>query len=75
MLQTKYLVFKIVEEKPKTYVYGVYSKTQGSLLGVIKWFSHWRQYCFFPETNTVFNCVCLFDIIKFIDVYAKKVGD
>ena len=32
-----------------------------TLLGVIKWFGAWRQYCFFPEENTLYNNECLKD--------------
>ena len=61
-----YLKFKLIEEKPKTDVYEVCSKMTGLRLGMIKWFGRWRQYSFFPENETVFNGVCLDDIISFI---------
>jgi len=36
------------------------------LLGEIKWFGRWKQYSFFPESDTVWNRECLDDINRFI---------
>lgn len=36
-------------------------------LGVVKWFSDWKQFCFFPEEETVFSVGCLNDVIDFIN--------
>ena len=63
---SKYLEFVLLEQKPKTKVIGVVSKLHGIRLGVIKWFGRWRQYSFFPETETVFNAECLNDIQSYI---------
>ena len=68
---SKYLIFNVVEEKPKTKVIEVVSRTRnfrdGSVrLGIIKWFSRWRQYAFFPEKDTLFNVDCLADIQSYI---------
>ena len=60
---SKYLEFRLLQQKPKTKVIGVYSKTSSDRLGIIKWFGRWRQYTFFPEFETVFNTECLNDII------------
>jgi len=65
--ESKYLVFRILERKPKTNVYAVYSKMHGFVIGLVKWYGNWRQYCFFPEPDTVFNKICLKDICKFIE--------
>lgn len=48
--------------KQKTRVVQVYSKRNKALLGTIKWYGNWRQYCFFPESATIFNRTCLGDI-------------
>ena len=63
---SKYLEFNIIELKPKTKVIKVMSKLHGNTLGVIKWFGRWRQYGFFPESETVFNMECLNDIQSYI---------
>jgi len=40
----------------------------GDILGRVKWFPGWRQYCFFPseDISTVFSAGCLADIQAFI---------
>ena len=63
----KYLEFKVIEQKPKTKVIAVISKLHGYKLGIVKWYGPWRQYCFFPSAETVFNKNCLDDIILFME--------
>ena len=36
-------------------------------LGEVKWFAHWRKYCFFPSRDTVFDQGCLREISDFIE--------
>ncbi len=67
----KYIVF--VEQKPakpqKTKIFYIYPKgnlTHGASLGRVSWYSHWRTYCFFPASNTIFDADCLQDIKDFI---------
>ena len=62
-----YLDFQKVEEKQTTIVYDVVSKTQGAILGTIKWYAAWRQYCYFPKGDTVFSGGCLSEIRGFIE--------
>lgn len=64
--ESKYLEFRVLETKPKTIVCGVFSKTQGIKLGIIKWYGPWRQYAFFPEKDTLWNFQCLKDIVAFV---------
>jgi hypothetical protein len=52
--------------KRKTAVWQCLNKSTDFSLGTIQWHSAWRQYCFFPEWNTVFNRGCLEDINDFI---------
>ena len=63
---SKYLRFQLIEQKPKTKVIAVQSKTHPIRLGIIKWWSSWRQYAFFPETGTIFNVEYLNDIQSYI---------
>ena len=50
----------------KTKMWLVQGKGQGApLLGVVKWFGRWRQYCFFPGNDTIFNPGCMDDIATF----------
>ena len=75
----KYITFNIVELKTKTKVYGVFTslrslsnKSKGNVLGIIKWYSLWRQYCFFPDANTIYSQDCLRDIVNFIKKLMKE---
>lgn len=55
----EYIEFREVPiEGRKTKIVGVYSLSSGALLGEIKWYGAWRQYCFFPR-NAIFNKDCL----------------
>ena len=63
---SKYIGIHLVEKKPKTNVYAVYSKKDNSPLGFIKWYSAWRQYYFFPLNDTVWNNDCLNTINSYI---------
>lgn len=42
------------------------SKSQGAILGDISWYANWRQYCFMPRENCVFNGGCLSEIERFL---------
>jgi uncharacterized protein YprB with RNaseH-like and TPR domain len=60
--ETQYLRFVEFEKKQKTKVIAVMNKHHEEIIGMIKWFSRWRQYCFFPTNNTVWNINCLNDV-------------
>ena len=47
----------------------------GTLLGSIKWYPQWRQYCFFPMNNTLHNAGCLNDIADFMKNNRNKRKD
>ena len=42
------------------------SKSQGTVLGDISWYANWRQYCFMPREDCIFNGGCLSDIVAFL---------
>ncbi len=72
----EYITFKLAsEQKPKTWVYDIFTKVtevvsgvtpHGILLGQIRWYAQWRQYALYPEERTVFEKKCLTDITDFI---------
>lgn len=64
----EHLEIKIIEEKPKTKVYSVSSKFDGTLLGKIYWLGRWRQYVFQPviEMETVWSDECLLELYGFL---------
>lgn len=38
------------------------SQSSGAALGVVKWHGPWRQFCFYPERETIFNATCMTEI-------------
>lgn len=63
---SKYLSFVLSGAKGKTNVWSVQSRSSGGGLGVIQWYAPWRQYCFFPYQDTLYNTGCMDDISDFI---------
>jgi len=67
-IKTKYMEFcKDDQHAGKTEVWYVHNLSSGGRLGTVKWYGSWRQYCFFPEPDCVFNKDCMSDVIKFIE--------
>ena len=65
--------FDKIGDTGKTEVWNILSKSSGWILGQIKWYGAWRQYCFFPSPNSVFNLECMVDIKKLIlELKAKR---
>jgi len=71
--ENKYIEIHLTERKKKTSVYRIIKK-QGfnNILGEIRWFRKWRQYCFFPVDGTIFNDGCLITILDFLEKLKKK---
>jgi hypothetical protein len=55
-----------VSKGAKTRQFSVFSRANRSLLGYVKWWTNWRQYCFFP-LNSLFNYDCLREIAQFCE--------
>jgi hypothetical protein len=70
--ETQYLRFIEFEKKEKTRVIAVMNKYHEEVIGIIKWFSRWRQYCFFPVNETVWNINCLNDVNSVINMLADE---
>jgi hypothetical protein len=69
-MEGKYIRFEKLpkDSNRKTDIYKVVTKYDTpEILGSIEWFGRWRKYAFFPYQNTVFEPVCLNDIINFIN--------
>jgi|GEM_PF-1172267 len=65
-LQRKYIHFVLIKDTGKTMLFEVRNNRTEYTLGELKWYPAWRQYCFFPMRDTVFNRDCLDDISDFI---------
>ena len=72
--ETKYLRIAKMIEKPKTSVYGVFSRSSSALLGSIYWEFGWRQYVFEviksrdKQEKIIWSRGCLKEIIDFIQM-------
>jgi len=73
----QYIHFAKTAEKPKTVVYECRNNRSGEVLGEVKWYGPWRQYCFHvaggaPYTTAIFNVGCMKDICDFIEQLPRK---
>ena len=68
-IKSKYIEARFNRKAKVTSIWDIVSKKHNYNLGQVKWYSHWRQYCFFPDEHplTVFNSDCLKSITTFID--------
>lgn len=69
--ESDYLIFErdsIREEGKKTQFWIVTSKRSREVLGRVQWYGPWRQYCFWPEGNTIWNTTCLEDIQDLLQI-------
>ena len=71
-MSEKHIKFNLIKRKSKTNVYAVRNKKSGVLLGEIKWYGSFRQYCFFPANDTVFDRRCMNDINNYINKLMKN---
>ena len=63
-----YLVFVQIENPgKKTSIWECRNKNSQTVLGLIKWYVSWRQYCYFPVVQAVYSAGCLDDISQFIN--------
>jgi hypothetical protein len=63
---TQYLTLKDcgTTKSGKTHIYEVGSESSGVKLGEIRWFGQWRQYCFYPEDQTIWNENCMYSVVQ-----------
>jgi len=54
------------KEGKKTSLWIIKTKDDDITLGLIKWYSSWRTYSFFPANDTIYEDDCLTDIANFI---------
>lgn len=73
-MQTEYkhIYFDIVEVEPKRKTQVWECRTnEDDFLGEVKWYSPWRQYCFFTEQGIVLAKSCIDDISHFVGQLKK----
>lgn len=67
--ETEYFfINKITKVNRKTPIYYVISRDM-TPIGEIKWFSHWRKFCFFAYDNSIWDNKCLQEIINLMEKY------
>lgn len=64
--QYKFIYFLKTYDLPKTSVWHLRSRKSDDLLGEVKWYGPWRQYCYFAMNEAVYSVGCLEDINDFI---------
>ena len=52
-------------------VYRILNNKNDAQLGILSWYTPWRQFVFSSQPECVFNKACLLDVIDFID-YATE---
>lgn len=76
VIDSEYLEFQRIElPNRKTPIVVIWSKSSNALLGEIKWYGPWRQFCFYPEEATIFNIGCMDDIKKVITLLMRERDD
>ena len=53
MPESKYIEFDLVGDTGKTEIWNILSKASEFILGQIRWYGPWRQYCFYPSRRIV----------------------
>lgn len=71
--ETKYLYF-VAEDIPGrlTKIIHVVNRSSESTIATIEWYGSWRQYCFMPNPNTVWNPDCLKSVNEVISVLMEQ---
>lgn len=57
----------IIIEEAEPDVYDVYTRKHGDMLGEIRYFAKWREYEFYPASDTQWSWDCLRDLSGFIN--------
>lgn len=52
----------------KTLIWTVRSTIDNDIIGEVRWFAHWRRYCFFPLPNKILDAECLTQIAARLEV-------
>jgi len=66
-MANKYLTFcRDDSYQGKTEVHHIYHNESEELLGEVKWNCGFRQYCFYPESDTHWSNGCLQEVKEFV---------
>lgn len=78
MMKNREFKWIFIQEKEKsksgkTKIFSVMEKKDGEEIGIIKWYSAWRKYAFFPCKETCYEEDCLEDIASFLKELKEKI--
>jgi hypothetical protein len=63
----RYIHFVLEDNgKRRTQVWACLNNKSNAELGIVKWYSAWRQYCYFPERPAIYSDGCLHDVASFV---------
>lgn len=74
-MESKWLTFRDASpmySKRTTSTWALYSKQGDNYIGQVRWYGPWRQYCFFPERDTIWNGECLGDVQAFVQTLMEQ---
>lgn len=66
--------FYITEEilpNRKTPIYNIINNNNLKI-GQIRWYGPWRKFCFYPDSDTIWDNNCLQDVLNIINDYNSK---
>lgn len=66
--------FYITEEilpNRKTLIYNIINNNNLKI-GQIRWYGPWRKFCFYPDSDTIWDNKCLQDVLNIINDYNSK---
>lgn len=64
---SRFIYFELAEKhNPKTWIIDVFAENNDVQLGQVRYYAQWRRYGFFPADGTVFERVCMRDIMSFL---------
>ena len=52
----------------------IVNKRSGDLIGELRWYGPWRQWCFFPCPDTVWSAGCVRDVLDAISRAKEQPG-
>lgn len=74
-MQTEYLNFHDegkVHATAATNKFVVTNRSNGAIIGTVRWYIFWRKYCFFPVGSCILDSQCLKDISEFVETKTSE---
>lgn len=64
-------IYITIIKNRKTPIYEIYDINDNNI-GQIKWFAHWRKFCFYPYGETIWDDKCLQELNDIMVKYNQK---